>query len=152
MYDVFGMIPAPSEKDGVEVQKRYETIQSGQSEGLGGNKYYGYEENLYAKVKQTFTDLGVEVDTNNVTLIQGLYEDTLKVDEPVAMAHIDCDWYDSVMVCLNQIVPHLSVGGILVIDDYGAWAGCKKAVDEYFKDRLEFEFMMKSRLHIRKKS
>jgi len=25
-------------------------------------------------------------------------------------------------------------GGICIIDDYGHWAGCRKAVDEYFAD------------------
>ena len=26
-------------------------------------------------------------------------------------------------------------GGILILDDYGNWAGATQAVDEYFKDR-----------------
>jgi len=26
----------------------------------------------------------------------------------------------------------LENGGILIIDDYGHWEGCRKAVDEYF--------------------
>jgi hypothetical protein len=26
----------------------------------------------------------------------------------------------------------LQKGGVLIIDDYGHWAGAKKAVDEYF--------------------
>ena len=28
--------------------------------------------------------------------------------------------------------PRLSPGGVLIIDDYGYWAGARKAVDEYF--------------------
>jgi asparagine synthase (glutamine-hydrolysing) len=55
----------------------------------------------------------------------------LHVSEPVALAHIDGDWYRSVMTCLRRIEPNLVPGGTLVIDDYRAWSGCKRAVDEY---------------------
>jgi hypothetical protein len=33
---------------------------------------------------------------------------------------------------LEHLYPKLVKGGILIIDDYGHWEGCKKAVDEYF--------------------
>jgi hypothetical protein len=33
VYDVFGMIPPPTDKDGADVQHRYEVIRSGRSEG-----------------------------------------------------------------------------------------------------------------------
>ena len=49
IYDVFGMIPPPSEKDGADVHERYRIIRTGQSKGIGGGKYYGYEEDLYDK-------------------------------------------------------------------------------------------------------
>lgn len=51
VYDVFDMIPAPSEKDGDDVHQRYEHIRKGKSSGIGGNKYYGYEEDLIGKVR-----------------------------------------------------------------------------------------------------
>lgn len=35
-------------------------------------------------------------------------------------------------VSLQWIVPKLSIGGAIVIDDYYDWSGCRKAVDEYF--------------------
>jgi asparagine synthase (glutamine-hydrolysing) len=82
----------------------------------------------------------------------GLFEDTLYIAEPVALAHIDCDWYQSVMLCLERITPHLIPGGVLVIDDYRDWAGCKRAVDEYFTGRGdEFRFVMRARLHIERR-
>jgi hypothetical protein len=152
VYDVFGMIPPPSERDEQDIHDRYEVITSGESEGIDGDPYYGYEDNLYEKVRNSFASYGVEPVSNQVHLVKGLFEETLKVSQPVALAHIDCDWYDSVMVCLQQIVPNLAKGGTLVIDDYYAWSGCKTAVDEYFKPcKLDFEFIKKSRLHIVKK-
>jgi hypothetical protein len=36
--------------------------------------------------------------------------------EPVAKAHIDCDWHDSVMVCLERVGPCWSRRGTFVID------------------------------------
>ena len=29
-------------------------------------------------------------------------------------------------------------GGFLIIDDYGHFKGCRKAVDEYFKDNMPY--------------
>jgi O-methyltransferase len=149
VYDVFGMIPPPSDADGEDVHQRYEEIAAGKSAGIQGDAYYGYEENLLDKVRNSFADCGVPAEQNRVQLVEGLFEDTLRVDGPVALAHIDGDWYQSVMTCLQRIEPHLQPGGSLVIDDYQSWSGCRKAVDEYFADKQEkYRFVMKARLHI----
>ena len=149
VYDVFGMIPPPSTHDDQDVQDRYAVISSGRSKGLNGNRYYGYEDNLLDKVGSNFHRHGVPVDTNNVHLVRGLFQDTLRVAGPVALAHIDGDWYESVMTCLQRIEPHLIEKGVLVIDDYDDWSGCRKAVDEYFSDKRDrYEFIRKARVHI----
>jgi asparagine synthase (glutamine-hydrolysing) len=149
VYDVFGMIPPPSAKDDTDVHKRYEVIKSGAATGLGDKKYYGYEPDLLATVKANFAKHGFPIEKNNVSLIKGLFEDTLNLTEPVALAHLDGDWFESVMVCLHQITPKLVKGGTLVIDDYFAWSGCRKAVDEYFADKqANYDFVEKSRIHI----
>lgn len=139
VYDVFGQIPPPSEGDGKDVHKRYATIVSGEAVGPGGSEYYGYEEDLLGKVSAAFSSAGYPVDDNRVQLVQGLFEDTLHPDGPIALAHLDGDWYESTMVSLQRVVPHLSVGGVLIIDDYRSWSGCAKAVDEFFADRTDFE-------------
>jgi asparagine synthase (glutamine-hydrolysing) len=152
VHDVFGMIPPPSNQDGQDVQDRYAVISGGRSRGLNGNTYYGYEDNLLDKVGSNFHRHGVPVEVNNVHLVRGLFQDTLRVGEPVALAHIDGDWYDSVMTCLQRIEPHLVDRGVLVIDDYDDWSGCRKAVDEYFGDKRDrYEFIRKARLHIVRK-
>ena len=84
-----------------------------------------------------------------MTFVQGLFQDTLHPDGPVAVAHIDGDWYESVRTCLERIEPHLPVGGVFVIDDYEAWSGCRMAVDEYFADKRDrYTFESRARLHI----
>lgn len=132
VYDVFEQIPAPSEKDPNEVHGRYAFIESGEAKGVNGTKYYGYEANLYEQVAASFADLGVPPDTNNTHLVKGLVQDTMTGDGPVALAHIDVDWYEPVMVCLERIVPRLQKGGSLVLDDYLDWESCRQAVDDYF--------------------
>lgn len=151
VYDVFGMIPPPSEKDGSDVRERYRTIAEGKSEGINGSTYYGYEGDLYGKVRARFAEYGVPAEENEVHLVRGLYEETLRADGgPVALAHVDCDWYESVMVCLERTWPRLVPGGRLVIDDYHHWSGCRSAVDDYFGARPRGEFRMdpRSRLHV----
>lgn len=60
--DAFGMIPPPSEHDGADIHERYRVIRSGRSKGIGGNKYYGYEENLLEKVVENFRRHGIPVE------------------------------------------------------------------------------------------
>jgi O-methyltransferase len=55
----------------------------------------------------------------------------------ISLLRLDTDWYESTKHELLILYPKLTVRGVLFIDDYGHWQGCRKAVDEYF---LEFEF------------
>lgn len=149
IYDTFDMIPPPTRQDGPDAHERYETIISGQAQGIHNAAYYGYQNELMQQVRRNFIRHGFNLEDDNIHLVQGLYEEMLIVTEPVAFAHIDCDWYDSVLTCLERIEPHLVPGGALVIDDYFTWDGCKKAVDTYFAGRKhEFSFVQQSRLHI----
>ena len=132
IYDVFGMIPPPSECDGPDVHARYAIIAQGNSAGIGGDKYYGYHDDLFTEVKANLVRFGVAPLTHRISMVKGLYSDTLNIDSLVALAHIDCDWFDSVMTCLERIAPRLVKGGALVIDDYDNWSGCKSAVDLIF--------------------
>jgi predicted O-methyltransferase YrrM len=149
VYDVFGMIPEPGEHDGADVHERYRTIAAGEAKGHAGETYYGYRDNLYDEVTDSFARLGVPLDEHRIELVQGLFQDTLRVDEPVALAHLDGDWYESTMTCLERIAPLLVPGGRIVLDDYEMWSGCRAAVDDYFKNRIaDFRFEQRYRLHV----
>ncbi|MEW6715878.1 MAG: TylF/MycF/NovP-related O-methyltransferase [Chloroflexota bacterium] len=149
IYDTFGMIPSPSEIDGCDAHTRYAEIIQGQASGIRGEPYYGYEPDLLDKVKADFQRFGYLPQANHIEFIPGLFQDTLHVDQPVALAHIDCDWYDSVMTCLQRLAPFLISGGVLIIDDYFTWSGCRTAVDTYFAEQTDrYAFILKSRLHI----
>ncbi|NPC97803.1 TylF/MycF/NovP-related O-methyltransferase [Nocardioides sp. zg-DK7169] len=148
VYDVFDTIPPPGEQDGEDVHERYRTIAAGEARGLDGEVYYGYREDLHGEVRESFARLGCPVEEHAVDLVKGLFEDTVRPDGPVAFAHLDGDWYDSTMVCLERIVPRLSVGGRLVIDDYYNWSGCQRAVHDYFEGREGFELLQRAKLHV----
>jgi len=53
--------------------------------------------------------------------------------EKIGVLHIDGDWYESVKVCLEHLYDRVTSGGIIQIDDYGHWAGARKAVDEFLR-------------------
>lgn len=50
----------------------------------------------------------------------------------IAVLRLDTDWYESTRETLRALYPLLSIGGVLLIDDYNFWPGCRKATDEYF--------------------
>ena len=73
-----------------------------------------------------------------VRLVKGKVEDTIPGDVPaeIAVLRLDTDWYESTRHELTHLYPLLAPGGVLIIDDYGYWAGARKAVDEYFGGSL----------------
>jgi Macrocin-O-methyltransferase (TylF) len=138
VFDVFGMIPSPTDNDGPECHVRYSEIKEGRSAGIQGDTYYGYTPNLRQVVEQNLHSFGLDLAAKQIRLIEGLFEETLHVTEPIAFAHIDCDWYDSVRVCINRLAPHIVPGGAIVFDDYSSYSGCRRAVDEWLKASPQF--------------
>jgi O-methyltransferase len=70
----------------------------------------------------------------NVSVHAGWFQDTLPGYVPparIAILRLDGDWYDSTTVCLEALLPHLATGGVVIIDDYNAWDGCRRAVHDY---------------------
>lgn len=79
-------------------------------------------------------------------IIKGWFEDTVPVwakqQRPIAVLRLDGDWYDSTILCLEQLWPLVSKGGIVIVDDYYTWDGCSRAVHDYLsraqaRERIE---------------
>jgi hypothetical protein len=68
-----------------------------------------------------------------VHFIKGLVEQTIPEGAPerIALLRLDTDWYESTRHELTHLYPRLATKGVLIIDDYGHWAGARRAVDEY---------------------
>jgi hypothetical protein len=143
VYDLFEMLPPPSERDGDDMKARYAEITAGKAVGLDGGQYYLYEDDLLATVTNNFARYGYPVESNNIQLIKGKVQDTLTVAEPVALANIDVDWYEPVSACLERVMPHLIVGGAVAVRAYSDWSGAHKATDDYFsragREGLDFD-------------
>jgi O-methyltransferase len=84
--------------------------------------------------------LSTRYDEQRIVFVEGKVEDTIpsKAPERIALLRLDTDWYESTYHELVHLYPRLSVGGVLIIDDYGHWEGARRAVDEYVeKKRLK---------------
>ena len=83
-------------------------------------------------VKKTFEIL--DTNMNNVHIVKGFFENTIE-DElnnigKIAVLRLDNDWYKSTKYCLEMLYDSVIDGGV-IIDDYGHFVGCKRAVDEF---------------------
>jgi hypothetical protein len=70
---------------------------------------------------------------SNCKIHSGFFADTVGTSDtgPIAILRIDGDWYDSTMACLEALFPRVVAGGIVIIDDYGTWDGCTRALHDY---------------------
>jgi hypothetical protein len=70
-----------------------------------------------------------------IRYVQGPVEETLPamLPGPIALLRLDTDWYQSTHHELTHLYGLVVETGVLIIDDYGHWEGCRKAVDEFFE-------------------
>lgn len=77
-----------------------------------------------------------EYPMEQIVFVKGKVEDTIPSQMPfdqIALLRLDTDWYESTKHELIYLYPVLTERGVLIIDDYGHWEGCRQAVDEYFQ-------------------
>ena len=87
------------------------------------------------RVQEVFRKL--RISDRRVRIVKGWFEETFpSVDIPrIALLHIDADWYQSVKICLERSYDAVQPGGIVVLDDYSYWEGCRKATHEFIATR-----------------
>ena len=73
----------------------------------------------------------------NYVFVKGDVAKTLidTIPSKLALLRLDTDWYESTLLELQTLYPAVSHGGVVIIDDYGHWQGCRKAVEEYFRNQ-----------------
>lgn len=81
----------------------------------------------------------VGADMPNVHIVKGWFENTLgpSATGSIAVLHLDGDWYESTRQILDALYDRIVPEGFLVVDDYGHWPGCRRAVDDFFAGRQE---------------
>lgn len=71
-----------------------------------------------------------------VEFLKGWFCDTLP-DAPIgrlAILRLDGDLYSSTMDALRNLHHKVSKGGFVIVDDYGAWPACKRAVTDFLAE------------------
>jgi O-methyltransferase len=84
------------------------------------------------QVRDNFRRYGLLDD--QVRLLVGWFRDTLPTApiDQLSLLRLDGDMYSSTMDALRSLYPKLSVGGYVIIDDYGLQgAGCRAATEDY---------------------
>jgi len=115
-FDSFEGLPSPSDED--------EEVEAADWEG----SCLGREENVRDAMKRF-------ADPRQLRIVKGWFDETLTAHAaeigPIAVLHADGDWYDSVRLTLDVLYEGVSHGGWVVVDDYDAWSGARKAVDGF---------------------
>lgn len=83
------------------------------------------------QVKANFTRYGLLDD--RVRFLKGWFKDTLPNApiERLAVMRLDGDMYESTIQALDALYPKLSVGGFVIIDDYGDIVSARKATEDF---------------------
>lgn len=83
------------------------------------------------EVRENFARYGLLDD--QVKFLEGWFSETLPNApiERLAILRLDGDMYQSTMDALGALYPKLSVGGYVIIDDFGAITACRKAVADF---------------------
>jgi O-methyltransferase len=118
LFDIFQGMPPATPVDGPEA-----------------DSWVGNLVSSPARVEKLLRRTGA--DLSRVRIVPGLFQDTLpSVRIPqIALLNIDADWYESVKLCFDTFYDAVAPRGFISIDDYGAWPGCRRAVDEFFQSR-----------------
>lgn len=139
LFDSFAGIPEPDEAiDGAKAV--WEARQAGggaQGQLVPLKGFYEVAGTLEANRHLLETIIGYDPDCLHYH--QGWFQETLPRDVrqigPIAILRLDGDWYASTKVCLDHLYDLVVSGGFVIIDDYGCYEGCQRAVDEFRERR-----------------
>jgi len=83
-------------------------------------------------------------------IFAGWFDETLSLyaaeNPKIAILRLDGDWYRSTMTCLEMLYPRVVPGGVVIIDDYGVWDGCTRAVHDYLSKTQRAEPIRRTRI------
>lgn len=131
LFDTFEGMPPTTDRDRViGTEQPAEDLRQEAIAKAGNYIAVGAED-----VEANLRSIGYDMDY--VHLHKGMVEDTVPIEAPaqIALLRLDTDWYQSTRHELMHLWPRLAAGGVLIVDDYGHFSGCRDAVNEYFADQ-----------------
>jgi hypothetical protein len=130
LYDTFAGMPRPdtidARWDGLPALPTWERFrQDGRSWCYGGTQDH---------VRGVVSSSGYPAD--KFVFVEGRVEDTIPATRPerISLLRLDTDLYSSTYHELRHLYPLLTPGGILIIDDYGAFQGARLATDRFIEE------------------
>ena len=122
-FDSFAGLPPAKAIDGEAARRWQENTNS----PYNYNNCTASQEEFIATINRT------GIDHDKVHVYPGLFQNTVGTIDVgrIALLRLDGDWYDSTMCCLRAFFPRMADGGYVIIDDYGFWDGCTRAVHDY---------------------
>jgi hypothetical protein len=136
LFDTYRGMTAPTERD---VNFKGQTADETYRTSLAGD----HSEWCYASLQDVAANLlSTGYPSEKCHFIEGDVLETVPAQAPdeIAILRLDTDWYESTRHEMTHLFPRLQPGGILIVDDYGYWGGCRQAVDEYFGHARPFMF------------
>ncbi len=91
----------------------------------------------YAQTEFTNNLEAFGVAQHRVRVVKGWFDQTLHKAgiERISFLRLDGDLFVSTMAPLEALYDKLSPGGMVYVDDYNSFTGCKRAVDEFRAER-----------------
>ncbi|XMO86582.1 TylF/MycF/NovP-related O-methyltransferase [Algibacter sp. AS12] len=124
LYDTFEGMVEPTEDDMSNKGKSATDIY----QNMNGKWCYSSLNEVKSNIET------LQYPKEKIHYIKGKVEETIpnnSTPKDIALLRLDTDWYESTKHEMEHLFPKIVKGGIIIIDDYGHWTGCKKAVDEY---------------------
>jgi O-methyltransferase len=143
LFDTFEGIPEPDGLiDGDRAVSEARELGVGSSGRLTANpQFYTNQGRSFGPVQECLNLLteAIGYPAGLVHIHQGLFQERVPEDAegigPIALLHLDGDWHDSTRICLEHLYDQVVPGGLVTIDDYGAYDGCRCATDAFFSSR-----------------
>ena len=131
LFDTYEGMSPPTNKDIAHFNVDAQTLLNSKDE-KEREAYFCYAS--LEDVQKNLRSTGYPRD--KIHFIRGKVEDTIPEQAPdkIALLRLDTDWYESTRHELEHLFPRLVPGGVIIIDDYGYWKGCKQATDEYIQN------------------
>lgn len=122
LFDSFKGLPRPTREDPREVRDYW---------------YEGWNAGERRRVQEVWRRLGIP--SRRLRVRAGWFHLSFRAAyiDSISVLHIDCDWHDSVKLCLEKWYDKVQPGGAIILNDYNLYGGVNKAVHDFLESRGE---------------